>query len=102
MKDEKQEIQNRLFEQLQENKKIKIEQNIELEKKAKECALEIQQQSQIIFEKHKDIIDSINYAKRIQEEILSTSESSFLTKDNFFIFFQPRDIFSDDLLVSPI
>lgn len=96
LKDEKQEIQNRLFEQLQENNKLQIEQNIELEKKVKERTLEIQKQSHIILEKNKDITDSINYAKRIQDAMLSTAEASYFSSDNFFIFYQPRDIVSGD------
>jgi serine phosphatase RsbU (regulator of sigma subunit) len=96
LKDEKQEIQNRLFKQLQENNQLQIEQNIELERKVKERTLEIQQQSQIIFEKNKDITDSINYAKRIQDAMLSNSEALHLNDDNFFIFYCPRDIVSGD------
>jgi serine phosphatase RsbU (regulator of sigma subunit) len=96
LKDEKQKIQDQLFEQLQENNKLQIEQNIELEKKVKERTLEIQKQSQIIFEKNKDITDSINYAKRIQDAMLSKSEARFLNDDNFFIFYRPRDIVSGD------
>lgn len=96
LKDEKQEIQNQLFEQLQENNKLQIEQNIELEKKVKERTLEIQKQSQIILEKNKDITDSINYAKRIQDAMLSKAEAKYLNENNFFIFYKPRDIVSGD------
>jgi serine phosphatase RsbU (regulator of sigma subunit) len=96
LKDEKQEIQNQLFEQLQENNKLQIEQNIKLEKKVIERTFEIQKQSQIILEKNKDITDSINYAKRIQDAMLSKAEAQFLNDDNFFIFYKPRDIVSGD------
>jgi serine phosphatase RsbU (regulator of sigma subunit) len=53
-------------------------------------------QKTLIEEKNKEITDSINYAKRIQESLL-TSGSLFEenTKD-FFILFQPKDIVSGD------
>jgi len=49
-----------------------------------------------IEHKHKEIIDSVNYAKRIQEAILPDKKeiTSFLT--NSFILFKPRDIVSGD------
>ena len=53
-------------------------------------------QQHLTEEKNKEITDSINYAKRIQESLL-TSHSLF--KENcqdFFIFFKPKDIVSGD------
>lgn len=57
---------------------------------------EIRQQSHVIEEKNRDILDSIEYSKRIQRSI-------FLDKDKLrdfapqsFIFFQPRDVVSGD------
>jgi serine phosphatase RsbU (regulator of sigma subunit)/lipopolysaccharide biosynthesis regulator YciM len=57
---------------------------------------EITQQKHIIEEKQKEILDSINYAKRIQYALLAHAE--FLNqhlKDNF-ILFKPKDIVSGD------
>ncbi len=52
---------------------------------------------EIVEEKQKEILDSIQYAKRIQQAML-TSESYF--KEHFkaehFIFYQPKDIVSGD------
>lgn len=57
---------------------------------------EVRQQKELVEEKNKEITDSINYARRIQQSLL-TSHSYFRrhTKD-FFILFQPKDIVSGD------
>lgn len=57
---------------------------------------EIHLQKELVEEKNKEITDSINYAKRIQQNIL-TNESYFrkYTSD-FFILFKPKDIVSGD------
>jgi tetratricopeptide (TPR) repeat protein len=58
-------------------------------------------QKTIIEEKHKEITDSINYAERIQRSFLATD--NFLndnfsqnSADNYFVFFQPKDVVSGD------
>jgi len=57
---------------------------------------EINHQKELVEVKNKEIVDSINYAKRIQQSIL-TSDSYFkkYTTD-FFILFKPKDIVSGD------
>jgi serine phosphatase RsbU (regulator of sigma subunit) len=57
---------------------------------------EINTQKELVELKNKEITDSINYAKRIQQSIL-TSENYFKkhTRD-FFILFKPKDIVSGD------
>ncbi|MBL7934970.1 MAG: SpoIIE family protein phosphatase [Bacteroidia bacterium] len=57
---------------------------------------EINHQKELVEVKNKEIVDSINYAKRIQQSIL-TSENYFRshTRD-FFILFKPKDIVSGD------
>lgn len=54
----------------QEKKRILENQNIELEKQVTERTAEIQAQKTLIEQKQKEILDSIRYAKRIQESIL--------------------------------
>ncbi len=56
----------------------------------------ISEQKELVEEKNKEITDSINYAKRIQQSIL-TSDAYFKkhTRD-FFILFKPKDIVSGD------
>lgn len=57
---------------------------------------EIETQKQVIELKQKEIVDSINYAKRIQYALLANKAllKSHLT--NHFIFFKPKDIVSGD------
>lgn len=56
----------------------------------------IREQKELVEEKNREITDSINYAKRIQQSIL-TSDNYFSrhTRD-FFILFRPKDIVSGD------
>ena len=49
-----------------------------------------------IEHKHKEIIDSVNYAKRIQEAILPDRKEIDLHLPDSFILFKPRDIVSGD------
>lgn len=53
-------------------------------------------QKKIIEDKNKDITDSINYAKKIQDAILPTNEDICLGIERFFVMFKPRDIVSGD------
>jgi ligand-binding sensor domain-containing protein/serine phosphatase RsbU (regulator of sigma subunit) len=47
-------------------------------------------------EKNKDVTDSINYAKRIQEAILPAKETIFSVFPQAFILYRPKDIVSGD------
>jgi serine phosphatase RsbU (regulator of sigma subunit) len=49
-----------------------------------------------IEKKHTEIIDSVNYAKRIQEAILPDTKEITSFLPNSFILFHPRDIVSGD------
>jgi serine phosphatase RsbU (regulator of sigma subunit) len=53
-------------------------------------------QNLVIAQKNKDITDSINYARRIQESLLASEETMKKFLPEFFIFFKPRDIVSGD------
>ena len=57
---------------------------------------EISKQKELIEEKQKEIVDSINYAKRIQLTLLAHDE--FLKKNlyDYFSYFNPKDIVSGD------
>jgi serine phosphatase RsbU (regulator of sigma subunit) len=50
----------------------------------------------IIEEQHKDIKDSIRYAKRIQEAILPATRFKDTFGENGFVLFKPKDIVSGD------
>jgi serine phosphatase RsbU (regulator of sigma subunit) len=67
-----------------------------LEEKVQERTLEIIEQKRIVEEKQKEIIESITYAKRLQEAILPPR--AFLNKnipDNFVIY-MPKDLVAGD------
>lgn len=56
----------------------------------------IESQKALVEEKNKDITDSINYAKRIQEAILPTLELKNKLFPSSLVLFEPRDIVSGD------
>ena len=57
---------------------------------------EIALQKAIVDEKNKDILDSINYAKRIQQALLKEEEHVSAHLPEHFILFKPKDIVSGD------
>lgn len=80
--------------------KIRERNHIRMEKILKEKldlrTKEVIKQKELIERKNKDITDSIQYAKRIQEAILPSLR---ILHENFpqsFVFYQPRDIVSGD------
>ncbi|MES2593665.1 MAG: tetratricopeptide repeat protein [Bacteroidota bacterium] len=56
----------------------------------------IEKQKQLVNEKNEKITDSIQYAQRIQQAILPSSELINFVLPDSFIFFQPKDIVSGD------
>lgn len=56
----------------------------------------IEQQKEIVEEKNKDIIDSINYAKRIQDAMFKEQEHVSEHLPEHFILLKPKDIVSGD------
>jgi len=57
---------------------------------------ELSVKNEVIEEKTKEIVDSINYAKRIQLALITPEEVLKKTVPNSFVFFQPKDIVSGD------
>lgn len=57
---------------------------------------EVEIQKHIIEEKQKDILDSIHYAKRIQEALLKVDQEASQHLPQNFVLFKPRDIISGD------
>lgn len=72
----------------------KVEEKTYLLQKEKEEVEKIK----VELERHnKDITDSINYARRIQDSLLPPEELlNGLFKNNYFIFYKPKDIVSGD------
>ncbi len=56
----------------------------------------LEAQNKIIAEKQKDITDSINYAKRIQDAILPAKEIKYQLFPDAFVMLKPRDNVSGD------
>jgi tetratricopeptide (TPR) repeat protein len=56
----------------------------------------IQQQKMTVETKNKEILDSIKYAKRIQEAILPGKEMINKYLNNGFVLFKPKDVVSGD------
>lgn len=57
---------------------------------------EVRHQKELIEEKQKEIIDSINYAKRLQQAILTPKEEIDKFLPNSFLLYKPKDIVAGD------
>ncbi len=65
--------------------------------------IEISEQKKTIEHKNKDILDSINYSKRIQQAILTPIEEVKKLLPDSFILYKPKDIVSGDFyFIEPI
>ena len=73
------------------NKKL-IQQNEIIESQKSE----VETQKHIVEEKQKEIIDSISYAKRLQEAILPPADFLSNHLENYFILYKPKDIVAGD------
>ena len=67
-----------------------------LEDKLKDSLKEIEIKHLVIEEKQKEITDSINYAKRIQDAILPSVDFIKTHLPNSFIYYHPKDIVAGD------
>lgn len=52
--------------------------------------------SSVIADKNKNILDSIEYAKRIQDAMLPNEKDWNTVHQDYFVFYQPKDIVSGD------
>ncbi len=84
------------IEQEKEKQKILETQKEILEVQVKERTFEIIEQKTIIERKNKDITDSIDYAKTIQEAILPDKDLKQQLFTDSFVLFKPKDIVSGD------
>ncbi len=67
-----------------------------LEQKVKDRTAEIESQKHIIEEKNKEVLDSITYAKRLQEAILPSVVDIRAALPDAFILYLPKDIVAGD------
>ncbi len=68
----------------------------ELEEIVEQRTAEVVQQRVLVEEKQKEIVDSINYAKRIQRSILPPPNEINDILGDHFVLFKPKDIVSGD------
>jgi serine phosphatase RsbU (regulator of sigma subunit)/ligand-binding sensor domain-containing protein len=77
--------------------KLKLENTVaERTKEVVEKAKEIEMQNEIIFEKNKELTDSIKYAERIQQALLANDEFMDQNLPEHFVLFKPKAIVSGD------
>jgi len=79
--------------------KVTKKQKLVIEIKEKETQIKneiITQQKHVVEEKQKEILDSINYAKRIQNTLLAHDEFLKENLPHHFVYFKPKDIVSGD------
>ncbi|MFL5754456.1 MAG: PP2C family protein-serine/threonine phosphatase [Bacteroidia bacterium] len=67
-----------------------------MEQQVKERTREVLEKGQKLEMAYREIRDSINYAKRIQESILPADEFIIKTFPNSFIFYKPKDVVCGD------
>lgn len=70
--------------------------NLNLENKVIERTKDLHKQKEIVEEKNKEIVDSINYAQRLQRAILPPLGTIKLNLPESFVLFKPKDIVSGD------
>ncbi len=72
------------------------ENNRRLEATVTERTREVVEQKHIVDQRNKDMTDSINYAKRIQDAVFPAKEEKYRLFPDAFVLFQPRDVVSGD------
>jgi ligand-binding sensor domain-containing protein/serine phosphatase RsbU (regulator of sigma subunit) len=83
-------------------RQLKIRQ-LELEHLVLDRTTEVVAQKELIETKQKEIVDSINYARRIQGAILASEQLLDKHLKNYFVLFRPKDIVSGDFYwASPV
>ncbi len=102
--------QEQIIDQLTVNEKLKDKVNRELEQKVRERTREISEQKEEIqsqrdeievqrdkvFNQKKEITDSIDYARRIQDAVLPRKKYLDQILPEYFVFYKPKDIVSGD------
>jgi len=96
LQQEKELAQESALTSLAERNKLIDEQNIELEKQVKARVFELNKQTEVLEEKNKEIVDSINYAKRLQGALIPPVSVFKELLPESFILFEPKDIVSGD------
>lgn len=94
--DEKIEAQEEAFRRLEEINKLKNEQTEKLEIQVAERTQEIVEKNDILSQQNKEIINSITYAKRLQDAILPSENAMIQWFKDSMVIYKPKDIVSGD------
>lgn len=85
--------------EVERQRQLVVTANEELHQQNEEIAAQrdlIEQQKGLVEEKQREILDSIHYAKSIQQAMLTSEEYIRRHLPDFFIYYQPKDIVSGD------
>tara|TARA_R110002049_G_scaffold272734_3_gene450384 strand:+ start:472 stop:2550 length:2079 start_codon:yes stop_codon:yes gene_type:complete len=93
---EKEAAQQEAYIRLEEITQIKEDQNTILEKQVNERTKEVVSKNDELSKKNKEIIDSINYAERLENSILPSKSRLFSNFLDGFVLYLPKDIVSGD------
>ncbi len=93
---EKAEAQQEALHNLMEKEKLIVNQNAMLERQVTERTAEVMMQKQLIEIKNKEIVDSIYYAKRLQEAILPSVNLLNELFAESYVLYKPKDIVAGD------
>lgn len=89
-------IQNRYFDELTSYKN-ELEKLVEQRTEKLNLSLnEVQEQRSLIEAKNKDLLDSLHYAKRIQDAVLLSKQRLKQVFTSYFLFDRPKDVVSGD------
>jgi serine phosphatase RsbU (regulator of sigma subunit) len=91
-----QNLSNENLNKEREKQEIILKQKENLEIQVVERTKEVVEQKHVIEEKQKEIIDSINYAKRIQTALLASDKLLSDNMPDYFVLFKPKDIVAGD------
>lgn len=75
---------------------VRKEFTAKLEQEVKLRTLELEQSNDLLAEINKDVADSINYAKGLQQAVMPSAENLNNHVKDSFILFEPRDVVSGD------
>lgn len=93
---ERERLQSELIDQMKQNEELQTKVTRELEEKVRERTSEIDAARQRIERQAKDIRDSINYARSIQNSLLPSLSEIQLHFPEIFNLYLPRDVVSGD------
>lgn len=96
LQEEKEAVQKQLLLESEAKNRLTAETNVRLEKEVASRTQEIDQKRAELAGKNKDLLDSMNYAERIQSALLPSEAKMQKSLQDFFVFFQPKDILSGD------